>query len=95
MYPARTQSLPRLNSLVQPPKPAPRLPMRQSRLSRSASVSAQNTPWKVGLTRVTSVYLGGDNESNYNNNLQDGGGVIVPGIPWRTAARAKRNKANS
>lgn len=63
---------------------------RQSRLSRSASVSAQNTPWKVGLTRITSVYLGGDDDSNYNNNLQDEN-AIVRGIPWRTAARARRN----
>ncbi|CDS43293.2 centrosomal protein of 78 kda [Echinococcus multilocularis] len=87
---ARAHSLPRLNSATQAPQPAPRLGTRQSRLSRSASVSAQNTPWKVGLTRVTSVYLGGDDESNYNNNLHDEN-AIVRGIPWRTAARARRN----
>ncbi|VDM16745.1 unnamed protein product [Hydatigera taeniaeformis] len=90
LFQTRAQSLPRLASGTQPPQPAPRLITRQSRLSRSASASAQNTPWKVGLTRITSVYLGGDDESNYNNNLQDEN-VIVRGIPWRTAARARRN----
>ncbi|KAL5105742.1 Centrosomal protein of 78 kDa [Taenia crassiceps] len=90
LFQSRAQSLPRLVSATQPPQPAPRLVTRPSRLSRSASVSAQNTPWKVGLTRVTSVYLGGDDESNYNNNLQDEN-AILRGIPWRTAARARRN----
>ncbi|KAM7534532.1 hypothetical protein Aperf_G00000104766 [Anoplocephala perfoliata] len=79
---SRTQSVPRLNN-AQPPAQ-----QRSPRLLRPTS----------GPLPGNSVYLCGKDERNYKSDPpgfeNSSNYSIVPGVPWRTAARAKRHTSN-